>query len=399
MAAQNPMSRKTKDLQRRQITSGSIGLKNNVTFDSVHLKAVHLQPICVENLVTKKDGTIAYDSATKALCIYNGDLWTPIVSVPSIEIRSRELKSRTEYDSLPPESYAMFSDKDFTLFSDTNSSDILKIDLLPMASGHVVRSLTVPKMDCILGAIDMKGNTFLGTSSFSLKDQSRDNTCIGENSGSSITTGTDNVSVGSKSMISMASGTRNTAVGCLSMGMSSSSCDNVALGHNTLPETSGCENVAVGSRSQLTSGYGFQNTSVGAGSLSSNVSGLLNTAVGYNSGKSVVTNNNVLIGANTDVGSPSHTGCIVLGAGGITSSTNQLVIHGPMSGMAKMNNGRSIVYTTSVTLDSRILLTINEPDGKIGMVYVALRKVGEGFTILSSSPSDLSVVAWFMFDS
>lgn len=68
-------------------------------------------------------------------------------------------------------------------------------------------------------------------------------------------------------------------------------------------------------------------------------------------------------------------------------------------GMALLNNGTVTVPTKRVTDSSRIFLTTNVPGtGTVGFPYVASRSAGSGFTILSSSLSDNSRVAWMVVE-
>lgn len=355
-----PPTRRTREQQQRAIKGGG-ALASHCTFDSVHVRAIHLQPSSLSNIITKKNGTVAYDVDGGRLAVYNGNEWSSVADVPPIVQVEVPRGMRSRFDDLPPESYATFSDKDFALFSDSQPSNTLKIELTPIPTPSQ-RTITVPKMNSILCAINERSNTLLGCATYSLEDEAKDNTCVGDLCGTSITSGSRNVAVGSNSMLDVTVG-----------------CDNTSVGYSSHKSTKGSKNVSVGALSLL---Y---------------VEGDSNTSIGYNSGNNVNGNNNVLLGAESDVGDPSHNGCIVLGVGGVTTSSEQLVIHGEMSGMAKLIDGRCVVYTSSITGVSRILLTNNFPSGKIGMVYVGGR-TSNGFTILSSSSTDTSVIAWFMFD-
>lgn len=65
-----------------------------------------------------------------------------------------------------------------------------------------------------------------------------------------------------------------------------------------------------------------------------------------------------------------------------------------LSGTATLVAGTVTVATTAVTASSRIFLTTNTPGGTPGWLQVSARTAGTSFTILSSSGTDTSVVAW-----
>lgn len=67
-------------------------------------------------------------------------------------------------------------------------------------------------------------------------------------------------------------------------------------------------------------------------------------------------------------------------------------------GVATLVGGTVTVSTTSVTANSRILLTTNTVGGTAGFLVVSARVAGTSFTILSSSGTDTSVVAYQIFE-
>lgn len=67
-------------------------------------------------------------------------------------------------------------------------------------------------------------------------------------------------------------------------------------------------------------------------------------------------------------------------------------------GTATLVAGTVTVANTSVTANSRIFLETNTPGGTPGWLLVSARVVGTSFTILSSSATDTSVVAWEIFE-
>jgi hypothetical protein len=67
-------------------------------------------------------------------------------------------------------------------------------------------------------------------------------------------------------------------------------------------------------------------------------------------------------------------------------------------GTATLAAGTVTVSNTSVTSTSRIFLTCQTPGGTPGFLRVSARSAGTSFTILSSSGTDTSVVAWMIVE-
>lgn len=67
-------------------------------------------------------------------------------------------------------------------------------------------------------------------------------------------------------------------------------------------------------------------------------------------------------------------------------------------GVATLVAGTVTVANTSVTANSRIFLTSQSDGGKPGFLRVSSRVAGESFTMTSSSPCDISVVAYEIFE-
>lgn len=68
-------------------------------------------------------------------------------------------------------------------------------------------------------------------------------------------------------------------------------------------------------------------------------------------------------------------------------------------GTATLTAGTVVVANTSVTANSRILLTGQAPNGGTpGSLAVSARTPGTSFTILSSSGADVSTVAYEIFE-
>lgn len=106
---------------------------------------------------------------------------------------------------------------------------------------------------------------------------------------------------------------------------------------------------------------------------------------------------------------PSFTGGVTV-AGGENISSGNLDVQAAGSGLrvaeganakqgvATLAAGTVVVANTSVTANSRIMLTINTPGGTPGFLTVSARTPGTSFTILSSSGTDTSVVAYQIFE-
>lgn len=67
-------------------------------------------------------------------------------------------------------------------------------------------------------------------------------------------------------------------------------------------------------------------------------------------------------------------------------------------GTAVLVAGTKVVSTTAVTANSRIFLMCNTPGGTPGWLQVSARVAGTSFTILSSSATDTSTVAWVILE-
>lgn len=67
-------------------------------------------------------------------------------------------------------------------------------------------------------------------------------------------------------------------------------------------------------------------------------------------------------------------------------------------GIATLVAGTVTVANTSVTANSRIILTTQTPGGTAGFLVVSARVAGTSFTILSSNAADTSVVAYEIFE-
>ena len=66
-------------------------------------------------------------------------------------------------------------------------------------------------------------------------------------------------------------------------------------------------------------------------------------------------------------------------------------------GIATLSSGTVTVSNTSVTANSRIQLTIQDPNGGTpGAIYISARTAGTSFDITSTSSTDTSIVAYFI---
>lgn len=90
---------------------------------------------------------------------------------------------------------------------------------------------------------------------------------------------------------------------------------------------------------------------------------------------------------------PSFTGGITI-AGGIKQAEGA----NAKQGVATLVAGTVTVNNTSITANSRIMLTSNVDGGTPGWLRVSAKTVGTSFVITSSSGSDTSVVAWVIFE-
>jgi hypothetical protein len=67
-------------------------------------------------------------------------------------------------------------------------------------------------------------------------------------------------------------------------------------------------------------------------------------------------------------------------------------------GTIALTAGSAVVSNTSVTANSRILLTNNASSGTPGFLYISARTPGTSFTITSSSSTDTSTIAYEIFE-
>jgi len=403
------------------LTRQAIGSKRTLNGRGEHLQSLTTSLVCFtpsDLTITHPTcpATLALDRATKRIHVYDGYNWKPLVDtivappepvLPPIdlprEIVSREIvvpeipaanSSSVAPSDLPQ--YTVFSDKDFTIFSNGMDSSNVKFEIVPF---NKTRTITVPRESALLPAIDDRDNTMLGSIAYaSSEGLCKDNTLLGSDAGVCLSSGSYNTSVGSMSLGGCVTGSNNIAIGYKSMVDTSSGTDNVAIGYKSLRKAQGECNLAIGSFAQALNVSGNGNISVGQDSLYNLVSGNSNVAIGFEAGiNSNVGSDNVMIGSQTCF-APGTSGSIILGSGGKSTSSDQLVISGKMSGEVQLESGTGVVMFSGVTSSSRILVTCQNPIGIVGYLYISNRIPGTGFTISSSSSGDNSMVAWFAFE-
>lgn len=82
-----------------------------------------------------------------------------------------------------------------------------------------------------------------------------------------------------------------------------------------------------------------------------------------------------------------------------TRDNGKIFIDGTLTrGTAVLVGGTVVVSNANVTANSIILLTSNTDGGTPGFVRVSARSAGTSFTITSSSGTDTSTIAWFIFE-
>lgn len=138
-------------------------------------------------------------------------------------------------------------------------------------------------------------------------------------------------------------------------------------------------------------------------------SGGTNTAVQIVSG-STVADRRMMIQGNSIIclnNSNATAANMTIGSSGVSVVMPQLqvpsiaagtAIRGLRHGVAPLSSGTATVSDTTITANSRILLTSNADGGTPGWVRVSARVAGTSFTITSSSGSDTSTVAYLIVE-
>lgn len=237
-----------------------------------------------------------------------------------------------------------------------------------------------------------------GTAVTSVEVMAAINTTYGISAGLAMTTGYENTLIGNNAGESITTGFSNAAFG--------------PYAGNHI--TTGYENVCFGPYSGQNITDGYTNTLIGAESGYNLTSGDSNIFIGKMAGVTATGGNattigsqNIFIGNNT--GSANATqrySAIAIGEGATISiddawvigklGTKQAIKEGTNGcmGLATLVAGTVTVNTNKVTANSRIFLTPNVPGGTPGWVRVSARVAGTSFTILSSSGTDTSGIAW-----
>lgn len=419
--------------QRQLIAKGRVHNGRGEHLQSLTTSTVCFVPIDLTLTHPMCPATLALDKDTKQLHIFDGSKWIPfsdslktqeplvndptlrelkvkiveaqpdenvVIVEPDIPVVETPIDAPVISDSkIAPSGspqYTVFSDKDFTLFSNGMNESIVNFEVVPLGKP---RTITVPRENALLPAIDDRSNTMLGGVAYaSSEGVCKDNTLLGADSGISLSSGSYNVSLGSMALSNCVTGDNNISIGYKSMVDVSSGDDNISIGYKSLRKVQGECNIAIGSFSQALNTTGNGNVSLGQDSLYALSSGKSNVALGFEAGVDCqFGDDNTLIGAQTYF-APGVNGSIVLGSGGKATCSDQLVISGKMSGEVQLQSGTGVVVFSGITSSSRILLTTQNPIGVVGYVYVSGRIPGTGFTISSSSINDNSMVAWFAFD-
>ncbi len=238
----------------------------------------------------------------------------------------------------------------------------------------------------------------------------RSNTPMGLKTLKLNTTGYNNTSMGFKSMLSNTEGDGNCVVGYRGLYANTTGSGNVAVGAKALYSMgTGDKNVAVGCFAGQTVD-GSNNTNVGADAQGAPG---LNYAASFGAGASVTTSNTLVLGR-------AESDKIVIGATGDDGSGDKLQVTGGSVGVKTVGQGLKVkegtnakqgvvtlitssvtVANTSVTANSRILLTHQSVNGSPGVLTVVSRNPGASFTIQSypyGGGDDNSIVAYQIFE-
>ena len=177
--------------------------------------------------------------------------------------------------------------------------------------------------------------------------------------------------------------------------------------------SSGSNNTGVGrfSLTSIVSGNG--NSAFGTFTLSANISGSYNVGIGHGAGFFETGSNKLYIhSSQTPV---TSAGTLIYGdfatgfvrVGGNLQVANWLsagkllfpVAADGIMGTVVLMSGQATVFTTRVTtLGSNIFLTAQDMSGSPGFLYKGQVVDNVSFTVLSTSPTDYSTVAWLLVD-
>jgi hypothetical protein len=240
------------------------------------------------------------------------------------------------------------------------------------------------------------------------------------NAGNYTLTGSNNLGFGSTALASVTSGAGNCAFGVGSLNLATgpignnsafgtgalakivSGANNSGFGRNALANCTGSNNCALGESTGGTLTNATHCTVIGEGCdfPSATNTGQLNincaifgtgcSSTGNTAGTGLIGINNPAPTYTFDV----LTGDIGLGTVGKCIRVNEAA--NGKQGTAVLVAGSKVVSNTSITANSRILLTSQVDGGAPGFLRVSARSVGISFTITSSSGTDTSTVGYFI---
>lgn len=263
------------------------------------------------------------------------------------------------------------------------------------------------------------------------------------NAGNFSFTGTgENVGIGDSALQALTNGVQNVCVGRYAGQSSTTAADNAYIGYQAgLYNTTGFQNVGIGyqalvGQSLVSPLTGNSNVAVGAGAMSQATTGGSNVAIGLSAGANLTTgSNNTAIG-NVSLVSASANGqininCTIFGTGctttGAVAGTGKIGINtnaptyeleagkgsvaiatagqgfrvkegsNAKQGTATLTAGTVVISNTSVTANSRIILTAQD-NNSTGALRVSARIASTSFTITSSNAGDSGVVAYQIFE-
>ena len=257
-------------------------------------------------------------------------------------------------------------------------------------------------------------NTAVGKDALGASVWSWDNTMVGYQTGK-VNEASNNTFIGSQCGDSNTTGGNNTALGKDALGANISGSDNVMIGYQAGLVNEADNNTFVGSGAGDANITGASNTAVGKGALGANDWGWGNTMIGYEAGLLCIGGNNTFIGSGCDGSAAAITGAIGIGYNVSVTADNtwvigtigkkQAIVEGSNAAMGTAiltsGTGSIVVANTLVTVNSRIFLTSQDPNGGTqGAVFVSARNSGTDFTIMSTIGAlDTSIVAWELKES
>jgi hypothetical protein len=173
-----------------------------------------------------------------------------------------------------------------------------------------------------------------------------------------------------------------------------------SVGYNGINLAS--SNTAYGNLAGTNLTDGTSNALFGDNAGNALLDGNYNTAIGASALSTPETvHRNICIGASTTVNAGVND-CIVLGYDISATASGQLKIRSPAAGQvhgrATLVGGTVTVNSTSVTATTNIFVTCQSPAGTPGFLRISARVANTSFTILSSSGTDTSEVAYLLIE-